>query len=151
RRERLGHVALAPLVAREHVAHLGRVAGGPDVDHAEERRAGARLDHPREARAGGPPGDAVAKEGLRLADGAARRPEEEARTLRILRVAREARLGVVEPWRTEDEPRRLDPLREPHAFQVICWISVYSSMPQRPPSRPMPLSLKPPKGASRKF
>src|SRR5207247_3082768 len=39
----------------------------------------------------------------------------------------------------------------PHAFQTICWISVYSSIPKRPPSRPMPLSLKPPKGASRKL
>src|SRR5262249_15401821 len=35
-----------------------------------------------------------------------------------------------------------------HAFHVICWTSVYSSMPHLPPSRPTPLSLKPPKGAT---
>ena len=35
-----------------------------------------------------------------------------------------------------------------HARHVICCTSVYSSMLQRPPSRPMPLSLKPPNGPS---
>jgi Tfp pilus assembly protein PilF len=52
-------------------------------------------------------------------------------------------------WAIRPPPRR-SPAATARALriqrQVIDCSSVYSSRPQRPPSRPMPLSLKPPKG-----
>src|SRR5262249_19125695 len=53
--------------------------------------------------------------------------------------------------READVRRALRPVRRQrrsYAFHVICCTSVYSSIPHFPPSRPMPLSLNPPNGAS---